>query len=193
MSQFWKIESDGNQEHSFVLSDEDIDASKVFRKTIRHNSERYEIGLPWKKRCLLENNFYCASNHLRCLEKRLGNNPTLKEKYDQTLSTDLIKKYIKPVEMTEPEPANLWYSPHHPVQNPNKPRTVRRVANAASTYRGQHLLTGPDLLNSLLGILLRFREHPVEILADIESMFMQILSNEKINQHFAFSGRKTTF
>ena len=37
-----------------------------------------------------------------------------------------------------------------------------------------NLLTGPDLLNSLLGILLRFREHQVAILADIESMFMQI-------------------
>ena len=35
------------------------------------------------------------------------------------------------------------------------------------------LLTGPDLFNRLLGILLRFREHPVAILADIAIMFMQ--------------------
>ena len=70
--------------------------------------------------CLLENNYYCALNQLRCLEKRLGNNPTLKKKYDQTLSTDLIKNYKKPVEMTEPEPEKIWYLPHHPVQNPNK-------------------------------------------------------------------------
>ena len=46
VEQFWKIESDGTQEDSSVLSDEDIDALKVFRKTIRHNSERYEIGFP---------------------------------------------------------------------------------------------------------------------------------------------------
>ena len=80
--------------------------------------------------------------------------------------------------MTEPEPEKIWYLPHHPVQNPNKPGKIRRVANAASKYRGQslnsNLLTGPDLLNSLLGIPIRFREHPVAILADIESMFMQI-------------------
>ena len=52
------------------------------------------------------------------------------------------------------------------------------MANAASKYRWQslnsNLLTGPDLLNSLLGILLGFREHPVAIFADIKSMFMQI-------------------
>ena len=80
--------------------------------------------------------------------------------------------------MTEPEPEKIWYLPHHPVQNPNKPGKIRRVANAASKYRGQSLnsniLTRPDLLKSLLGILIRFREHPVAILADIESMFMQI-------------------
>ena len=94
VEQFWNIESEGTQEDSSVLSDEDNDALKVFRKTIRHNSERYEIGFPSKTPCFLENNYYCALNQLPCLEKRLVNNPTLKKKYNQTLSRDLIKKYI---------------------------------------------------------------------------------------------------
>ena len=55
---------------------------------------------------------------------------------------------------------------------------VRRVANAASKFRGQslnnNLLTGLDLLNSLLGVLMRFRENQISVLADIEGMFMQI-------------------
>ena len=38
---FWKNQSEGTEENGFVLSDEDNDALKVFRKTIRHNSERY--------------------------------------------------------------------------------------------------------------------------------------------------------
>ena len=53
VEQFWKIESEGTQEKSSVFSDEDNDALKVFQKTIRHNSERYEIGFPWKTLCLL--------------------------------------------------------------------------------------------------------------------------------------------
>ena len=35
------------------------------------------------------------------------------------------------------------------------------------------LLVGPDLLNNLCGVLLRFREERVALLADIESMFHQ--------------------
>ena len=139
VEQFWKMEREGTQKNSSVLSDEDNGDLKFFRKTIRHNSERYEIRIPWKMPCLLENNYYCALNQLRCLEKRLGNNPTLKEKYDQTLSTDLIKKYKKTVEMREPEPEKIWHLPHHPVQNPNKPEKIRWVANVASKYRGQSL------------------------------------------------------
>ena len=80
--------------------------------------------------------------------------------------------------MQAPPPESIWYLPHHPVTNPNKPGKVRRVANAASKFRDEslnsNLLTGPDLLNNLVGVLLRFREHPVAVLSDIEGMFMQI-------------------
>ena len=41
-----------------------------------------------------------------------------------------------------------------------------------------NLLTGPDLLNSLLGVLMRFRENQIAVLADIEGMFMQIAINQ---------------
>ena len=80
--------------------------------------------------------------------------------------------------MQDPQPDRIWYLPYHPVKNIKKPGKVHRVANAASKFRGQslnsNLLTGPDLLNNLLGVLMRFREHPVAVLADIEGMFMQI-------------------
>ena len=99
--------------------------------------------------------------------------------------------------MTEPEPEKIWYLPHHTVQNPNKPEKIRRVANAASNYQGQslnsNLLTGPDLLNSLLGILLSFREHPVAILADIESMFMQTAVKQENQSALRFLWPKNNF
>ena len=126
----------------------------------------------------MENNFYSALNQVKSLNTRLQHKPLLQEKYNKTLLTDLEKNYVKPVEMQDPQPDRIWYLPHHPVENINKPKTVRRVANAASKFRGQslnsNLLTGPDLLNNLLGVLMRFREHPVAVLADIEGMFMQI-------------------
>ena len=84
--------------------------------------------------------------------------------------------------MHDPPPDRIWYLPHHPVENPNKPGKVRRDANAAPKFRGQslntNLLTGPDLLNGLLGVLMRFRENQIAVLADIEGMFMQIAINQ---------------
>ena len=62
--------------------------------------------------------------------------------------------------MQDPQPDRFWYLPHHPVEN------IKSL--------NSNLLTGPDLLNNLLGVLMRFREHPVAVLADIEGRFMQI-------------------
>ena len=84
--------------------------------------------------------------------------------------------------MQDPPPDPVWYLQHHPVENPNKPSKVRRVASTATKFRGHslntNLLTGRDLLNSLLGVLMRFRGNPIAVLADIEGMFMQIAINK---------------
>ena len=52
------------------------------------------------------------------------------------------------------------------------------MCNAASKFRGiylnDNLLTGPDLLQNLIGIIFRFREQKIAITADIEAMFLQV-------------------
>lgn len=72
----------------------------------------------------------------------------------------------------------VWYLPHHPVLNPNKPDKVRVVFDCAAKYQGtslnDQLLQGPDLTNNLVGVLTRFRQEPVALMADIESMFHQV-------------------
>ena len=62
--------------------------------------------------------------------------------------------------------------------NPNKPGKVRIVFDAAAEHKwtslNKNLLQGPDCTNSLVGVLLRFREENIALVADIESMFHQI-------------------
>ena len=71
-----------------------------------------------------------------------------------------------------------WYLPHHQVLNPNKPGKVRRVLNRANKFHGaslnKSLITGPDLLQNIIYVLLRFSQHPFAVAADIEGMFNQI-------------------
>ena len=71
-----------------------------------------------------------------------------------------------------------WYLPHHHVFNENKPNKMRTVFDTAGEYDGMSLnkalLTGPDLLNNLVGVLLRFRNHKFAIAADIEAMYHQV-------------------
>ena len=94
--------------------------------------------------------------------------------------------------MQEPSPQSIWYLAHHPVSNPNKQEKVRRVANAASKFRGEslnsNLLTGPDLLNNLVGVQLRFREHPVAVVSDIDGMFMHIAMRQETSLLFVSFG-----
>ncbi|KAG1681464.1 hypothetical protein GQR58_011846 [Nymphon striatum] len=95
---------------------------------------------------------------------------------------DLFKQgYAEPVPVDElnGEDNTVWYLPHHPVIQIQKGGKVRIVFDCAAKYKGESLnnnvLQGPDLTNKLLGVLLRFRKNSIGIMADIKSMFHQLL------------------
>ena len=82
------------------------------------------------------------------------------------------------------------YIPHHGVYHPKKPNKLRVVFDCSAKHQNEslndHLLTGPDLLNNLTGVLHRFREHPVAIVGDIERMFNQFHVNEEHRDYLRF-------
>ena len=119
--------------------------------------------------------------HYSLLEYRLEKKPELKKLYQDSIKVDVENRFVRILKEEELEATKLerqWYVPHHPVENPNKPGKVRRMCNAASKFPGvslnNNLLTGPDLLQNLIGITFRFREQNIAITADIEAMFRQL-------------------
>ena len=108
------------------------------------------------------NNHEMALRILRSLHKRFLGNPDLFEKYKETINTCIKEGYSR--KMTKEETINTsdktCYLQHHPVFHPQKPGKVQVVFDAAAKYKGKglnkELFTGPDLLNSLVGVLLRF-------------------------------------
>ena len=121
-----------------------------------------------------------AESRLRFLEKRFRRNEQLFEKYKTTVNGYISKGHARkiPIEELPTKGKNVWYLPHHPVFHPRKPEKTRVVFDCTAKFRGtslnDQLLQRPDLNNNLVGVLMRFCEEPVAVVADIESMFHQV-------------------
>ena len=93
------------------------------------------------------------------------------------LSDVEIKDYKGPVH----------YVCHHEVLRPEKKSTpIRIVFNSSANFQGHCLndycIKGPDLLNSLFRVILRFIENAMAISGDISKMYNRILIPER-DQH----------
>ena len=150
----------------------------MIEETLTKVDGHYEMGLLWKEKDIhLPNNRAVAELRLRHLGRRLKQDPDLKQRYTAAINDYIIKGYAKQLTKIEESTTGdkTWYLPHHPVINPHKPGKVRAVFDAASKYKNtslnDQLLVGPDLINSLVRILIRYRQEPVALIADIEAMF----------------------
>ena len=154
----------------------------MLEQTTQFNVERYVVGLLWRgDEVKLPNNFYSAMVQLNSLERRLEKDKTPRKRYQETIDTDVYAGHVRKVDQTELIDTRnklQWSLPHHLVINPQKPENIRRVCNAAAKYKGvalnDKLLSGPDLLQSLVELIFCFREHQIAFSADIEAIFLQI-------------------
>ena len=84
-----------------------------------------------------------------------------------------------------------WYVPHQGVLNHNKGETGAGF-DCSSQYReisvNENLLSGADLTNQLVGVLIRFRVRPVAFMADMQAMFYQVKVPEKQKLFLRFLG-----
>ena len=184
-----RLDNEGVSLTKKAFSANDRRAENILQSTTTKVGDRYQISLLWKPNVDLPKNRWVAERQLRTLEQRLQKDPTLKEQYKKTIDDDLAKGYIVEVPTVDATLKN-WYLPHHPVTNVNKPGKVRRKTNASSVFKGQslnnNLLTGPDFLCNLTGLIMRFRQHSVALSADIEAMLMQVLVDPKDRQYIRF-------
>ncbi|KAK3731436.1 hypothetical protein QZH41_013623, partial [Actinostola sp. cb2023] len=143
------------------------------------------MDIPFKDRPPnLPDNRPLAEHRLRLLGNRLQKNPELSGRYTASMHELLDRGYAEAVtdENLKGRDGYTWYLPHHPVLHPRKPDKCRLVYDCAAKYRGVSLNDkvhqGPDLTNGLVGVLLRFRQEPIALMADIEGMFHQVRVSE---------------
>ena len=182
IERFWEIDSYATKKvlSESTLSVEHKRALAILESSTVNEEGHYKTALLWEREPALPNNHAMTVSRLHSTENKLKINPELAEKYQNVINDYVIKGYAQ--RMTQEEAkvttSKTWYLPHHAVLNPNKPGKVRVVFDAASTFDGvslnDKLLTGPDLLNNLVGILMRFRTGKIGVMADIEQMFHQV-------------------
>lgn len=180
--QFCNMEfNDSVFDDSTSMSREDIRALEIFEKSINLSEGHYNVAIPWS--CSppnLPNNKSMALHRLKYLKKKLSNNPEIGRKYSAFMDELLEKGFARkvPENQIDRDDGSVWYLPHHSVVHPQKPDKTRVVFDCAAKFKGVSLndrvLQGPDLTNSLVGVLTRFRKESVAFMADIESMFFQV-------------------
>lgn len=113
---------------------------------------------------------------LRSTEKRLGRDPVKAQAYQAEIMKLEKSGYASRISQEQVKDSKeSWFIPHHLVTHNGKNRIV---FNCSYTYRDKNLnellLPGPNLGASLLGVLLRFREHSIAVSSDIKGMFHQV-------------------
>ncbi|XP_046560325.1 uncharacterized protein LOC124269354 [Haliotis rubra] len=182
VERFWKLDS---CEHIFdskpQMSVNDKRVIDIWQESLEVEEGHYKMRIPFRSELpSMPNNYSVAEVRLEYLGRKLSKNKSLHERYRDGIQELLSKGYAEkvPHEETNPKEGPVWYIPHHAMISEKKPDKLRIVFDCAASYGGtslnEEVLQGPDLTNTLIGVLLRFRQEKIAIMGDIEAMFHQV-------------------
>ena len=173
-----------------TVSQENIMFLDKLKDSIKKNAQgHYEMPLSFKKRPSLPDNKRLAEIRLSHLRRKFSRDEKYKGDYTKYIK-DIIKRGDVEEVPADGAQGERWYIPHHGVYHPQKPDKLRVVFDCSAKYCGtslnEHLLPGPDMINNLTGILIRFRQPPIALLCDIEKMFHQFHVQEEDRNYLRF-------
>lgn len=183
----WELDALGIRDNAEKISKEeqDLKVKEEFQKElVRAEDGRYVAKLPWvSKSLLLPNNRFVAEKRLQGATNKL----ILKnefQNYDNIFRAWEAEGIIEEVGEELPDSGG-HYLPHRPVFKPESLTTPVRPVYDASCKIGsnpslnQCLEKGPNMLEVMLHIILRFRKDKVGAIADIRKAFQMIDVNKE--------------
>ena len=147
------------EDNDVSLSCEDRKFLDIMETGVHKNEQgNWEMPLPFRcKNPHLPNNRSQAVNRLNGLIRTLKRKPQMAKDYVEFMEKIIKKGHASKVpieERTRPQSGQVWYLPHFGVYHPKKPAQIRVVFDSSAEYAGVslngELLSGPDLMNSLL-------------------------------------------
>ncbi|XP_068209384.1 uncharacterized protein [Palaemon carinicauda] len=161
---------------------------------VRDASGSWVAPLPFRvPRQSLPNNRQQALQRAMLLDASLRRNPVKQEHFLTFMSKIFDNNHA---ELAPPlkDHEECWYLPLFGVYHPKKPDQIRGVFDSSAKCHGVSLnsvlLTGPNLTNNLLGVLIRFRKEMVAVTADIQHMFHCFLVREDHRNYLRFLWHK---
>ena len=159
---------DSNTPTKPAASVENKKARQIMEESLKLEEGHFQLALPWRRQPPNFPNYKSmVQRRLQLLKKRLLKDEEFYEKYGKTMQEYIDQGHAEkvPVEELEVKDRSLWYLPHHAVTHPLKPGKVRVVFDCAAKFEGvslnDELMQGPDLANSVVSVLIRFRQEPV--------------------------------
>ena len=175
------------------MSVEDQRFLTLLKKGISFKEGHYIMPLPFRNEPpSLPDNKLMALCRLQSLRRKLINNETYRLHYEAFICNLIKNGHAEkvPEDETEVKNGQVWYIPHHGIYHPKKPGKLRVVFDCSAIHNGdslnKHLLQGPDLTNTLVGVLCRFRTDAIAFTCDIEQMFHQFVVEEDHRNYFRF-------
>ena len=169
---------------------EDERKVNTLEKGLTLTKDGWKTLYPWiKSPNELPDNYQQAFAMLLSSEKRRSKDPMLTEIYPELIQ-DMIRRGVAR-KLTEEEIRNYegpsYYLSYHEVCKPDSQSTpYRLVFNASQKFSGSCLndywLKPPDLLNNLLGVILRFREGKIALMGDVRKCYHAVALST-LDQH----------
>ena len=170
---------------------EEQDWLEYVEKNTSKINEKFEISLPFKENVGdLTNNYFQVKKRFNSISQQLKNNEDLCQEYCSFMKlmdeNDFMERVL---DDNDADTGNYWYLSHHPVRHKQKNK-IRPVFDCSLKHKGLSindvLRKGPDLANTLAGVLLRFRSEKIAVTADISKMFYMVRLPTQDRDFFRF-------
>lgn len=188
IEQFWTVEELSNKR---PRTQEEEDCEEHFVNThTRDSTGRYVVRYPKRMEfhSMIGETKQRAIRRFLQIEKRLDQDPNLRQQYADFMQEYLELGHMKCIGAADDSTLDVGktvcYLPHHPVFKESSSTTKVRVVFDGSSKSSTNfslneaLLTGPNIQDELLDLMIPFRKHPIALVADVAKMHRQIRVHE---------------
>ncbi|XP_058817089.1 uncharacterized protein LOC131680391 [Topomyia yanbarensis] len=180
LTRFWELETCRTNSTQSV---EETACERLFdQTTARDNSGKFVVSLPKREFIVQQigDSKTIAMRRFAGLEKRFQSNPDLMLSYAEFIREYQRLGHMKEV-TSETDKYPVFYLPHHAVLKPDSTTTKLRVVfdgsckSSSGVSLNDALMVGPVVQEDLLSIIIRFRLHPIAVVADVEKMYRMVM------------------